>query len=744
MQRMKGEDMADALNICPMLTVMRIDPPFLILTTVTAATLNKHDVGMSLQRDPQIEVILQGLPFHCQEDDIRAVIENEDIGLETVRIAKDRQTGELRGYGFLKFLTLQHAQEFMRQFAPSIRIGPNWVRIAYSNNPSISRDAQRRCNECGTANHVHSESCHQSPSSKQAAGMFNGRDFREHSGRTDYAGHPQSQQSPHSKEAYASQYHHAQATVLNVGARDVGTVPNSILVVTDLPSMVNEPSLWNAMSLLGPLVRIMVAKDRQSRISWGFCFAEYTDVKSATKAFEKANSDTFTIQKKSVDVHFAHHGSFIPAYAPTQWTVPYGGDDKLAIYWDEQAFLSVYVDPSAARPPSNGMQSTGVKRKPPNAAPTDELDAFYAAMGDVLKAEPSSDAKGSVFSVPMISGETAPAPIVQDLPALPTAAKMDEVQLAGIAAAQAAEQLAKAEEKKRKAGQMSSIGIGGGGKKVSIQLQKWSTKQVELQSGEVSSAPQQQTSEQEAARRQSEPQQQRNQLQELLDFTHYGPDELLDLKLIACLLCQRKLKTLQDLRKHQSLSELHKKNLLDPQAIQEALKKARGISSILSTLARHSDPSTTSAGIGKLEEEPKYRDRAAERRQIFGQPDYPLPPTPSGRDRDYGGGAGRYVGGGGGYQHEVVIPEQPTKDGIKEDNIGNRLLKSMGWKEGQGLGKDGEGIKAPIEASGYAKGVGIGAGLVRKADGTSTVRGPLGNYAESVKELARRRYEQSE
>ena len=65
-------------------------------------------------------------------------------------------------------------------------------------------------------------------------------------------------------------------------------------------------------------------------------------------ALEKANSQTFTVQKKPVDIHYAHHGSFIPAYAPTQWTIDFGAEGhQLAIYWDEQAFLSVYAGPSA-------------------------------------------------------------------------------------------------------------------------------------------------------------------------------------------------------------------------------------------------------------------------------------------------------------------------------------------------------------------------------------------------------------
>ncbi|KAG0244219.1 hypothetical protein B0O80DRAFT_242905 [Mortierella sp. GBAus27b] len=578
------------------------------------------------------------------------------------------------------------------------------------------------------------------------ASHFDGRNRRVHGARPGHQLEHQHQHQHllHPPQTFQTNFQPSELA-LNEGARDIGSVPNSILIITNLPQMVNEPGLWNALSLLGPLVRVMLAKDRQSRISWGFCFAEYTDVKSAAMALEKTASDGFTIQKKPVEVHYAHHGSFIPAYAPTQWTITLGCEGKLAIYWDEQAFLSVYVDPSTVASKTITDTVESALSKPTSR---DDLDEFYAAIGDVLKSESTSDAQESVFSVPDAKGShvpasapittvvSAPAPVIQNLPSLPTAAKVDKVQLAGIAAAQAAEQLAKAEERKRKAGQ-AQIGIGGGGKKVSIQLQKWSSKQVELQSGETPQPQPQGLDQAKPMPRAAD------QLQDEQELSNYDPDELLDFNQIACLLCQRRLKTVQDLRKHQTLSDLHKKNLEDPKAIQAALKKARGTSSEHETPKNPpaSDSSSTSAsGItSAVDEEPKYRDRAAERRHIFGQPDYPQPPTPSGRD--YGNRYGGYRGGHG--DQEVVIPEQPTKDGIKEDNIGNRLLKSMGWKEGQGLGKDGEGIKAPIEASGYAKGVGIGAGLSRKADGASTIRGPLGTYAETAKELARRRYEES-
>lgn len=40
--------------------------------------------------------------------------------------------------------------------------------------------------------------------------------------------------------------------------------------------------------------------------------------------------------------------------------------------------------------------------------------------------------------------------------------------------------------------------------------------------------------------------------------------------------------------------------------------------------------------------------------------------------------------------------EQPTKDGLTSDNIGNKMLQAMGWQEGKGLGRRQQGITTPI------------------------------------------------
>ena len=45
--------------------------------------------------------------------------------------------------------------------------------------------------------------------------------------------------------------------------------------------------------------------------------------------------------------------------------------------------------------------------------------------------------------------------------------------------------------------------------------------------------------------------------------------------------------------------------------------------------------------------------------------------------------------------------EEPNRDGIKVDNVGNRMLQKMGWQEGQGLGKGNQGRTDIIHVSVY-------------------------------------------
>ncbi|KAF2975872.1 hypothetical protein EK904_008929 [Melospiza melodia maxima] len=75
--------------------------------------------------------------------------------------------------------------------------------------------------------------------------------------------------------------------------------------------------------------------------------------------------------------------------------------------------------------------------------------------------------------------------------------------------------------------------------------------------------------------------------------------------------------------------------------------------------------------------------------------------------------------------------EEAFKQKIKEDNIGNQILRKMGWTGG-GLGKDGEGIREPISVKEQFKREGLGLDVERvnriaKRDIEEIIR----NYARS-------------
>ncbi|XP_017263865.1 RNA-binding protein 5 isoform X2 [Kryptolebias marmoratus] len=186
-----------------------------------------------------------------------------------------------------------------------------------------------------------------------------------------------------------------------------------------------------------------------------------------------------------------------------------------------------------------------------------------------------------------------------------------------------------------------------------------------------------------------------------LDIGDGFQDKLTDWKKLACLLCRRQFPNKEGLVRHQQLSDLHKKNL-------EVLRRSKMSEAELEELERK-------------ESELKYRDRAAERREKYGIPEPPAPkkkkfsqPTP------------------------VINYEQPTKDGLNSDNIGNKMLQAMGWKEGKGLGRNQQGITAPIEAQLRTKGAGLG------TKGTNYTLSPSDTYKDAVRKAMFARFTELE
>jgi hypothetical protein len=146
----------------------------------------------------------------------------------------------------------------------------------------------------------------------------------------------------------------------------------------------------------------------------------------------------------------------------------------------------------------------------------------------------------------------------------------------------------------------------------------------------------------------------------------------------VCNLCQRGFATAQQLEKHISKSELHRTNLLLLNKGEIVLPPGTGISRVTES----AETNNSTAAIG-------YRDRAAERRDKYG-----ALPAPSAADSDQA-------------TVEVVVPIRQMSAAETlgaaapldaSSNVGASLLKKMGWKIGEGLGKDSQGTATPLDA----------------------------------------------
>ncbi|KAG8382961.1 hypothetical protein BUALT_Bualt05G0134400 [Buddleja alternifolia] len=161
-----------------------------------------------------------------------------------------------------------------------------------------------------------------------------------------------------------------------------------------------------------------------------------------------------------------------------------------------------------------------------------------------------------------------------------------------------------------------------------------------------------------------------------------------------------------------------------------------------SALGSYVSPAASGSGKRRFSEMPSlsvsnkeqsqttYRDRAAERRSLYGSSSafgddssnagagdsnrdptvrrgfldsMPFPP---------GVGGGRSTGDANSQTYEVITADMA----IDETNVGNRMLRSMGWHEGSGLGKDGSGMVEPVQAQAIETRAGLGIHQPKKVD----------------------------
>jgi len=155
--------------------------------------------------------------------------------------------------------------------------------------------------------------------------------------------------------------------------------------------------------------------------------------------------------------------------------------------------------------------------------------------------------------------------------------------------------------------------------------------------------------------------------------------KLTDWENLACLLCKRQFQSKEKLTKHNTLSDLHKQNIL------EWRKQNAGSGDLGSNRGQEGNSF-------------QYRDRAKERRNKFGDDDKPVP----NKFKEKYLKALDDVTVSGGSNDSGNVPK------IGEDNVGNRMLQKMGWKDGLGLGKKNQGRTDIITAQSRTAQSGLG------------------------------------
>lgn len=215
---------------------------------------------------------------------------------------------------------------------------------------------------------------------------------------------------------------------------------------------------------------------------------------------------------------------------------------------------------------------------------------------------------------------------------------------------------------------------------------------------------------------------------------------------LCCYLCGRKFKTMDVLNRHPRESKLHSANLLEEDKRRsggEAVRKARAATSSAG-MKRKAGPSgfvPVQSGpandSGEATGETRYRDRALERRAVFGS--------------ENSAPASKKAKGTRSFEGPAAPAPTPAPRGveekIEEDNVGNKMLQMMGWTEGEVLGNTGGGLDKPIEAIMYAKGAGLGAGSAGKSIGGPEAAGSTPGWKarlDQAREGRLSRYEEAD
>ncbi|KAJ6547297.1 hypothetical protein B0H19DRAFT_1379592 [Mycena capillaripes] len=638
--------------------------------------------------EPSPHVIFLGLDPDFTEADLQKYLTSNGCTIETVTIIRERSSGSSKGFGFAQFPTIDHARAFVDPLFPFIQVPP-----PASHGASATATFYKAL-ETGLP----------------------------HNGRRVKIDYSQSA-TPHEKGRM-------NRGNLNDGTRDIGNSQAAVLLFRGLDPLSGPQAIHQAMlSSSGAgkegakgMKRIILIKDKVTMASFGFAFVEFVDAQSASAVLAATMSSQihpsgFRISDRPVAASFAHPYSFQPiadlmirdeACIPSSLNL--GGEEgTLVRYWDEGSTIA-QLEFQVEQPAQAAAVQTKEKKEKKK---TKESDPALRDVPAAPSALPISS-KPVTLNFNKGLGRAGPVPVK----AVTLGFSMDD------GAGDSPEN--EVDDDRTKAPTGKKVGPLIASKKTASNINKWNQVQEELTNdtsvvlpssalasskkpGPSSSVPKPLTASVASAASEAIP------VEEDFEFSDVGA--------LTCLLCARQFKTTDQLKRHNKESDLHKaripqllfpsKNYKDPNLRDVARQKLA---------ARQTNSSSS--------DQPKYRDRASERRVLFNQPDAPVPE----KDVSKAGGKKRQAEGP---PPPPSPPPPPVNPGQDENNVGNKLLKMMGWTEGSGLGTAGEGRVDPISAAVYAQGVGLGASkgkdIAKYTEGSTS-------YVHLAKDAARERY----
>ncbi|KAI0702329.1 hypothetical protein BC835DRAFT_1321578 [Cytidiella melzeri] len=634
--------------------------------------------------EPSPHVIFLGLDPDFTEADFSTYLKDQCCTVESVTIIRDRTSGASKGFGFAQFASIDQARAFVDSRFPFLQIPPP------ASHGASAKAAFYKALETG----------------------------QPHNGRRVKIDYSQSANPSDRRRGPVN---------MNDGTRDIGNTQAPVLLFRGLDPLSGPQAIAQAMknsSGVGRegakgMKRIILIKDKVTLASWGFAFVEFVDVQSAAAVLGATMSvqlhpSGFRISERPVAASFAHPYSFQPlpdyslrddACIPSSMSL--GGIEGATVrYWDEGSTVAI-LEFKVEEPvqPTESAPALKEKKKKQKVDESVKKPAEASTL-PVLDKPVTLSFKGGLGQKQALTAPVQSGPVKTVAPKVLGFSMADEEGLGD--ADEDNDSLLPSDAKVFTAKKVAPMVAS---KKTANNINKWNQVQEELKesvSAVASAVP--------APVEAPQPVRPVVQVKEKSSTPIPSTEsefEYSDTTALSCLLCSRKFNTLDQLKRHNKESDLHKKNYKDPNLREVAREKAK-------------------AAKAKVEQ-PKYRDRASERRIMHNQPDIPLPETstaaakPSNVKKRFAEGP----------PPPASPPPPPVKLGEDTSNVGNKLLRMMGWTEGTGLGQGGEGRVEPIQTAIYAAGVGLGASKGKEIG--KYTEGYTG-YVHMAQDSARERY----